>query len=59
MKEVSRSSRENQENMDKNVTKSKNTEKPIPMDDEYVRTKRPPRTPPVMTNEQVSWFSTT
>ncbi|KAF9293722.1 hypothetical protein BGZ74_011583 [Mortierella antarctica] len=38
----------------KNTTKSKNTEKITPIDDEYVRTKRPPRTPPVMTNEQLT-----
>ncbi|KAF9326621.1 hypothetical protein BG006_009972 [Podila minutissima] len=38
----------------KNTTKSKNTEKTTPIDDEYVRTKRPPRTPPVMTNEQLT-----
>ncbi|KAG0035419.1 hypothetical protein BGZ81_007963 [Podila clonocystis] len=38
----------------KNATKSKNTEKIAPIDDEYVRTKRPPRTPPVMTNDQLT-----
>ncbi|KAG0087807.1 hypothetical protein BGZ93_010201 [Podila epicladia] len=37
-----------------NTTKSKGNEKTTPVDDEYVRTKRPPRTPPVMTNEQLT-----
>ncbi|KAF9384266.1 hypothetical protein CPB97_005822 [Podila verticillata] len=56
MKEVSRSARDNQENMEKaqTATKSKNSEKMALMDEEYVRTKRAPRTPPALTNEQLT-----
>lgn len=55
MKEVSRSTRDNQENMEKaqTATKSKNSEKMALMEEEFVRTKRAPRTPPALTNEQV------
>lgn len=55
MKEVSRSTRDNQENMEKaqTVARSNNGQKMAPMDEEYVRTKRAPRTPPALTNEQV------